>query len=164
MNNPMASSRSRSRRPPDVARRIGALTARLVQEQLAPEEIEEQLAGLRTEALLAVLVPVLDGSAQVRDAASAIVDAIAARPDGAAAILTAARSLPPGSPARIVLLAIVSDAPEMRLSPAENDDAMLGPIRLQARDAAVSAHAALELALRWSELDAPRRDALLAWF
>lgn len=137
---------------------------RILTHDLDLSAIATELDGVTSADVLQALQEALAGPSPDRDAACAVVDAVALRPDGVATILAEARRLPPDGTARILLLAVASEHPGVELSPAEHDEALLGPLRLLARDASTSALAATGLAEKWAALDPPKRDALLAWF
>lgn len=148
----------------DLTGRIAKVVQRLLEGDDELAIVEAGLTGASSEEVLVALVPHLGGSAPARDAAAVVLDAIAERPGGLETILAAARRLPSESPARVLMLALAGERPECSLSPDERDEALLGPLRLLARDAATSAVAVTGLAEKWAHLDGAQRDALLAWF
>lgn len=170
MGSGSSKSRERKSKPPeDLVARVAKVVARILggdfpagDEDLAA--IEEGLGGGASADVLDALVAHLGGGPAERDAASAILDVIAARARGPEAILAAARRLPRETPARVLMLAVASEAGQCKLEADEKDEALLGPLRLMAREAALSAVAANGLAEKWAPLDDAQRDALLAWF
>lgn len=120
---------------------------------------------MKADRAIEVLVPLLrDSSPGVRDAAGSVLESVGAAPGGARAALETARRLRSEDPARAHLLLIASERLHEELSFDERDEALLGPIRLMAAEAAASAAHATELATKWCSLEGPKRDALLAGF
>jgi len=98
---------------------VAQILERVVRHDLDLAAVATELEGATTAHVLSALQGALAGDPQNRDAACAVIDAVAARPDGPQGVVAAARRLPPDSTPRVLMLAVASEHPSVQLSPDE---------------------------------------------